>query len=195
MMHEHSYTFINNQEDFWHKCLFGYWKKIHNYYSRPCTINSGCLIIHYTLYDTLHLFRFNGFEIITMFAFLNKFKSSSFPGKKVLILEGGGMRGIFLVGVLQAFTDRDYFPWKLISWGTSARVKHTTTRVRAATIITIKMYLDIVSSPFCFLKHSVSSLNLKKGSHRDIIIYGIYRSHTSLGPTPLNRPSWIFIPL
>lgn len=37
-----------------------------------------------------------------------------YPRKKVLVLEGGGMRGIFLTGVLQAFTDRHYFPWKLI---------------------------------------------------------------------------------
>jgi len=37
-----------------------------------------------------------------------------FPKKKVLVLEGGGMRGIFLTGVLQAFADRDFFPWKLI---------------------------------------------------------------------------------
>lgn len=37
-----------------------------------------------------------------------------FPKKKVLVLEGGGMRGIFLTGVLQSFTDRYYFPWKLI---------------------------------------------------------------------------------
>ena len=42
-----------------------------------------------------------------------------FPGKKVLVLEGGGMRGIFLVGVLQAFMDRGYFPWHCII-GTSA---------------------------------------------------------------------------
>lgn len=41
------------------------------------------------------------------------------PGKKVLVLEGGGMRGIFLVGVLQAFMDRGYFPWHVII-GTSA---------------------------------------------------------------------------
>ena len=39
--------------------------------------------------------------------------------KKVLILEGGGMRGVFLTGVLQSFTDKHYFPWKLII-GTSA---------------------------------------------------------------------------
>lgn len=39
--------------------------------------------------------------------------------KKVLVLEGGGMRGIFTTGVLQAFSDRNYFPWKLII-GTSA---------------------------------------------------------------------------
>lgn len=34
--------------------------------------------------------------------------------KKVLVLEGGGMRGIFTTGVLQAFSDRGYFPWELI---------------------------------------------------------------------------------
>jgi predicted patatin/cPLA2 family phospholipase len=38
----------------------------------------------------------------------------SYPRKKVLVLEGGGMRGIFLTGVLQAFADRHYFPWQLI---------------------------------------------------------------------------------
>lgn len=37
-----------------------------------------------------------------------------FPRKKVLVLEGGGMRGIFTVGVLQAFTERGYAPWRLI---------------------------------------------------------------------------------
>jgi predicted patatin/cPLA2 family phospholipase len=42
-----------------------------------------------------------------------------FPAKKVLVIEGGGMRGIFLVGVLQAFWERGYFPWKTII-GTSA---------------------------------------------------------------------------
>jgi len=40
-------------------------------------------------------------------------KKKKFPKKKVIILEGGGMRGIFLVGVLQAFSERGYFPWKL----------------------------------------------------------------------------------
>ncbi|NOY70538.1 MAG: patatin family protein [Deltaproteobacteria bacterium] len=37
-----------------------------------------------------------------------------FPNKKVLVLEGGGMRGIFTVGVLQAFTEHGFNPWKLI---------------------------------------------------------------------------------
>ncbi len=41
-------------------------------------------------------------------------KKPVFPQKKVLVLEGGGMRGIFLVGVLQAFAERGYFPWKLV---------------------------------------------------------------------------------
>jgi predicted patatin/cPLA2 family phospholipase len=46
---------------------------------------------------------------------LNLFKKKpKFPPKKVLVLEGGGMRGIFLVGVLQAFAERGYFPWKLV---------------------------------------------------------------------------------
>lgn len=45
--------------------------------------------------------------------FLDRF-SRKYPKKRVLVLEGGGMRGVFLAGVLQAFTDRYYFPWKLI---------------------------------------------------------------------------------
>lgn len=40
--------------------------------------------------------------------------SRKYPRKKVLVLEGGGMRGVFLTGILQAFADRFYFPWKLI---------------------------------------------------------------------------------
>ena len=43
-----------------------------------------------------------------------KTDKDSYPKKKVLVLEGGGMRGIFLTGVLQSFTDRQYFPWDLI---------------------------------------------------------------------------------
>lgn len=39
--------------------------------------------------------------------------------KKVLVIEGGGMRGVFLTGVLQAFADHRYFPFELII-GTSA---------------------------------------------------------------------------
>ena len=39
--------------------------------------------------------------------------------RKVLVIEGGGMSGIFLTGVLQSFTDQKYFPFKLIV-GTSA---------------------------------------------------------------------------
>ncbi|MFO7930430.1 MAG: patatin-like phospholipase family protein [Thermodesulfobacteriota bacterium] len=48
-----------------------------------------------------------------------KSRLRGFPPKKVLVLEGGGMRGIFLVGVLQAFMERGYFPWRRII-GTSA---------------------------------------------------------------------------
>lgn len=47
------------------------------------------------------------------------FQQKDFPPKKVLVLEGGGMRGVFLTGVLQAFSDRGYFPWKMIT-GSSA---------------------------------------------------------------------------
>ena len=48
-----------------------------------------------------------------------KTRLKGFPKKKVLVLEGGGMRGIFLVGVLQAFSERHYYPWRGII-GTSA---------------------------------------------------------------------------
>lgn len=41
------------------------------------------------------------------------------PARTVLVLEGGGMRGVFTTGVLQAFHEHNYFPWKLIL-GTSA---------------------------------------------------------------------------
>lgn len=34
--------------------------------------------------------------------------------RKVLILEGGGMRGVFLTGVLQAFTDHSFFPFDTV---------------------------------------------------------------------------------
>jgi len=46
--------------------------------------------------------------------FKRRKKKPDFPKKKVLVLEGGGMRGIFLVGVLQAFAERSYYPWKLV---------------------------------------------------------------------------------
>lgn len=42
-----------------------------------------------------------------------------FPRKKALVLEGGGMRGIFHVGLLQAFLERGYMPFRMI-FGTSA---------------------------------------------------------------------------
>jgi len=49
--------------------------------------------------------------IIKLPSFIKIFRK---PGPRVLILEGGGMRGIFITGLLQSFSDRDYFPWKLI---------------------------------------------------------------------------------
>ena len=52
--------------------------------------------------------------IASVSSWLKKGRRDGFPEKKVLVLEGGGMRGIFLTGVLQAFTDRGYFPWKLL---------------------------------------------------------------------------------
>ena len=46
------------------------------------------------------------------------FKKRERP-RKALVIEGGGMRGVFLTGVLQAFADHAYFPFDLIV-GTSA---------------------------------------------------------------------------
>ncbi|MCF8111077.1 MAG: patatin family protein [Desulfobacteraceae bacterium] len=48
-----------------------------------------------------------------------KSRLRGFTPRKALVLEGGGMRGIFLAGVLQAFMERGYSPWRLII-GTSA---------------------------------------------------------------------------
>jgi len=61
-------------------------------------------------------------------------RPAGFPAKKVLVLEGGGMRGIFLVGILQAFADRRYFPWKLVI-GSSAGA------LTAATYLTRQIHL------------------------------------------------------
>ncbi len=51
---------------------------------------------------------------------------SGFPQKKALIIEGGGMRGVFLAGVLQGFHDRKYFPWKMISGSSAGALTGTT---------------------------------------------------------------------
>jgi len=53
-------------------------------------------------------------EFFYFFRLFIKRLSKRYPSKKVLVLEGGGMRGVFLSGVLQAFVERYYFPWKLI---------------------------------------------------------------------------------
>ena len=45
---------------------------------------------------------------------IDLFKKRRPSKKKILVLEGGAMRGIFTCGVLTAFFDREYFPWQMI---------------------------------------------------------------------------------
>jgi predicted patatin/cPLA2 family phospholipase len=53
-------------------------------------------------------------EVFPVNLIIDLFKKKRHHKKKVLILEGGAMRGIFTCGVLTAFHDRNYFPWQLI---------------------------------------------------------------------------------
>ncbi len=74
-----------------------------------------------------------------------------FPGKKVLVLEGGGMRGIFLVGVLQAFTDRGYFPWHTIIGTSAGALVGTVYAARQVHLARDIFFSDLLSGEFICL--------------------------------------------
>lgn len=75
------------------------------------------------------------------------------PRKKVLILEGGGMRGIFLAGVLQAFTDRHYFPWKLIIGSSAGALTGTAYAAGQVHIARDALFSKLLTGKFIHLEN------------------------------------------
>jgi predicted patatin/cPLA2 family phospholipase len=86
--------------------------------------------------------------------FLNLFKKNPFPDKKVLVLEGGGMRGVFTTGVLQAFTDKNYFPWKSIIGSSAGALTGATYAARQIYIARNAFFSKLLTGSF------ISYLNL-----------------------------------
>jgi predicted patatin/cPLA2 family phospholipase len=80
-----------------------------------------------------------------------------FPRKKVLVLEGGGMRGIFLTGVLQSFTDRKYFPWKLIIGSSAGALTGTAYAGDQIHLARDAFFTKLLSGKFIHLAHILSS--------------------------------------
>lgn len=75
------------------------------------------------------------------------------PGKKVLVLEGGGMRGIFLTGVMQAFHDRGYFPWKLIIGSSAGALTGTAYAAGQIHIARDSYFTELLTGKFLRLSH------------------------------------------
>ena len=85
------------------------------------------------------------------------FTRERFPRKKVLVLEGGGMRGIFLTGVLQSFTDRKYFPWKLIIGSSAGALTGTAYAGDQIHLARDAFFTKLLSGKFIHLAHILSS--------------------------------------
>ncbi|MCP4137861.1 MAG: patatin family protein [bacterium] len=84
----------------------------------------------------------------------NPFKKKlSHPRKKVLILEGGGMRGIFPTGVLQAFTDRGYFPWRTIIGSSAGALTGTVYASGQIHIARDSLFTTLLSGKFIHLSN------------------------------------------
>lgn len=79
--------------------------------------------------------------------------TSGFPKKKVLVLEGGGMRGIFLTGVLQAFADRGYFPFKKILGSSAGALTGTAYAARQIYIARDAFFSELLSGNFIQLSN------------------------------------------
>ncbi|MBN1499890.1 MAG: patatin family protein [Spirochaetes bacterium] len=80
--------------------------------------------------------------------------------RKALIIEGGGMRGIFIVGVLQAFEDRKYFPWKIIAGSSAGALTGTAYAANQIYIARDIFFTKLISDTFINFKHI-----LKKDKH------------------------------
>ncbi len=92
-----------------------------------------------------------------MFEFLFADKTEK---RKALIIEGGGMRGIFIVGVLQAFADRNYFPWKIIAGSSAGALTGTAYAAKQIHIARDIFFTKLISDDFIKYSHI-----LKKDKH------------------------------
>ncbi len=81
----------------------------------------------------------------------NRFKG--YPSKKVLVLEGGGMRGVFLTGVLQGFTDRGYFPFELIIGSSAGALTGTAYAAHQIWLARDAFFTELLTSRFICMRN------------------------------------------
>ncbi|MFC1591913.1 patatin family protein [Thermodesulfobacteriota bacterium] len=82
-----------------------------------------------------------------------KIPRACYPAKKVLIVEGGGMRGIFAAGALHAFSDRGYFPWKLIIGTSAGAITATVYAAGQIHLLRDVFFTDLLSGNFVQLSN------------------------------------------
>ena len=76
-----------------------------------------------------------------------------YPPKKVLVLEGGGMRGIFLTGLLQAFSDRGYAPFELIIGSSAGALTGTAFAARQIWLARDAFFTELLSGHFIRMRN------------------------------------------
>ena len=81
------------------------------------------------------------------------FKKTKKTHKKVLILEGGAMRGIFTCGVLTAFQDRGYFPWDLIIGSSAGAINGSAYAAGQIHLSRDAYFTELLSGSFISLKN------------------------------------------
>lgn len=115
---------------------------------------------------------------------ITRFKHRSFSSgarrKKVLVLEGGGMRGVFPTGVLQAFWERGYFPWEHII-GSSAGALTGTAYASGQIYLSRDAFLgELLTGQF------INVMNLFRPEQHILNLDWMITSIIN-GPEPLNR--------
>jgi len=107
----------------------------------------------------------------------NRFKG--YPSKKVLVLEGGGMRGVFLTGVLQGFTDRGYFPFELIIGSSAGALTGTAYAADQIWLARDAFFTELLTSRFICMRNI-----LRPEKH--ILNLDWMINHIIMGKDPLN---------
>ena len=111
--------------------------------------------------------------------------------KKALVLEGGGMRGIFLTGVLQSFTDRGYFPWKHIIGSSAGALVGTAYASGQVHIARDAFFTKLLSGDFIHFSNI-----LRQGRHildLDWMVETIIRGEEPLDEKKLSRSCPVII--